>query len=103
MKQQSASDMIAEARSHSIGNRAEIECSRYAKCFSCGGSFKASAVADWKDEWTAPEKTNRVKRWSAICPDCGAATVIGDASGLFNVQYYIPVLMSFIEEQHARR
>ena len=102
MKQQSASEMIAEARSHSTGNRLEIERSKFAKCFSCGGSFKSSAVTDWKDEWTAPEKTNRVKRWSAKCPECGAPTVLGDASGLFVAQYYLPVLMSFIEDKNAR-
>ena len=101
MKQQSVTEMIAEARAHSTGNRKEIEASKWGECFSCCGGFRAKEVTRWKDEWTSPERQNRVPRWSAVCPECGMPTVIGDASGLLGSQHYTVVLKSFINERHA--
>ena len=43
---------------------------------------RAKEIESWQDEWTAPEKQNRVNRWSAKCPHCGEATVIGSSTGL---------------------
>ena len=101
MKQISQEQTVADALRHSKGNRKEIEVSKRAECFSCGASFAAKDVSEWKDEWTSPEKQNRVPRWSAICPECGKATVIGDASGLLTMQDYGMILKHLMQERHA--
>ena len=93
---------MAEVRQHTTGNRAEIEASKRAQCLSCLESFAAKEIRDWKDEWTSPEKHNRVKRWSAKCPHCVQASVIGDASGLLS-QHYAVVVRDIIALQKNRR
>ena len=92
MTQLSKADLIAEARFHMSGNREEIEQSRSAECASCCAAFAAKSVVDWKDEWVSPETSNRVKRWTAACPNCGETTVIGSASGILRDQAYIVML-----------
>lgn len=91
MKQKTDAEVIAEARRHTVGNRAELENSKYAGCVSCCAVFDTKHVTDWQDEWTAPEHQNRVKRWSAKCPRCGNVSVIGNATGLLDDQAYLPV------------
>jgi hypothetical protein len=98
MRQQTEAEALAQVRKHTTGNRSEIEASKYAECVSCLESFAAKEVQAWKDEWTSPEKQNRVKRWSAKCPHCGKATVIGDATGLLS-QHYAVVVRDIIERQ----
>ena len=92
MKQMTVSELIAEAALHSNGNRREIEASKYAGCLSCCAVFDAKSIVEWKDEWTSAEKQNRIKRWTAICPECGNPTVIGSYSGLLDNQYYLPAM-----------
>jgi predicted RNA-binding Zn-ribbon protein involved in translation (DUF1610 family) len=99
MKQISQEQAVADALNHSRGNRKEIEASKRAECFSCGHAFAAKDVSEWRDEWTSPEKQNRVPRWSAICPQCGKPTVIGDASGLLLMQDYGVILKHIIQKQ----
>ncbi|HET7282376.1 MAG TPA: hypothetical protein VFI67_08645 [Sphingomicrobium sp.] len=101
MKQVSKEQAVADAVRHSRGNRKEIEASKRAGCFSCGDAFPAKEIVEWRDEWTSPEKQNRVPRWSAICPECGKATVIGDASGLLTMQDYGMILKHLMQERHA--
>ena len=101
MKQIPREQGVADALRHSTGNRKEIEASKHAECFSCCAVFSAREVSEWKDEWTSPERQNRVPRWSAICPECGKATVIGDASGLLGKQYYTVVIRDFMQDRHA--
>ena len=101
MKQISKEQAVADALRHSMGNRKEIEASKVAECFSCCAKFRAKEVSDWKDEWTSPERQNRVARWSAKCPKCMKATVIGDASGLLGSSYYAVTINHFMQERYA--
>jgi hypothetical protein len=101
MKQMTEAEVIAEVRRHTTGNRAEIEASKYAECVSCCEAYPANQVTTWKDEWTAPEKQNRVKRWSAKCPRCDQPTVIGDSTGLLS-QHYTVVVRDILSRQKAR-
>ena len=103
MKQRTQAEVLAEASGHSTGNRREIEASKYAGCFSCCATFDAVEVREWRDEWTAPEKQNRVQRWTARCPRCNAPTVIGSSTGLVDDQGYLPILQDMIERQPKRR
>ena len=98
MKQKTEAEVLSEVRRHTTGNRAEIEASKYAECVSCLEGYPAKEVQHWKDEWTSPEKQNRVKRWSAKCPHCGEATVIGDSTGLLS-QHYAVVVHHIIQQQ----
>ena len=97
MKQISKEQAVTDALRHSTGNRKEIEASRDAECFSCCARFDAHDISDWKDEWTSPERQNRVPRWSAKCPECGKPTVIGDASGLLGKPYYTVIIRDFVQ------
>jgi hypothetical protein len=103
MKQQTEAEVLAEAARHSTGNRAELEASRYAGCLSCCAAFDAKEIVDWQDEWTAPEKQNRVKRWTAKCPRCGKPTIIGSATGLLDNQAYLPVVSDMLARQPRKR
>ena len=99
MKQKAVAETLAEAAAHSTGNRAEIEASKLAGCFSCCATFNADEVKEWSDEWNAPEKQNRVRRWTARCPRCGKTTVIGSSTGLLDNQGYLPALKHLIGSQ----
>ena len=87
-RQVSIAELAAQVSRHTIGNRKEVEASKYAECISCVSYFKSKEVVDWRDEWDSPEKQNRAKRWTAKCPRCAAAAVIGDASGLLDDQTF---------------
>ncbi|MCW2380479.1 hypothetical protein [Sphingobium sp. B2D3C] len=99
MKQSADAKLVAEAVAHSVGNRREVEASKYAGCFSCCATFDVSEVREWLDEWTVPEKQNRVRRWTARCPRCSAPTIIGSSSGLLDDQGYLPILHHVIKHQ----
>ena len=92
MKQKSEAEVVTEFAHNTVGNRQEIEASKYAGCVSCCATFDAKHVEDWRDEWTASEKQNRVRRWTAKCPQCGQPTVIGSSTGLLDDQAYLPVV-----------
>lgn len=103
MKQKTEADLLAEVKHHTIGNRQEIETSQYAECVSCCARFGADEVRKWQDEWTAPERINRVKRWTARCPRCGEPTVIGNSTGLLEDQAYVPIANQIIAKQRQGR
>lgn len=103
MKQKTELELIAEIRLHTVGNRREVEDSKYAGCVSCCAVFNSKQVTEWKDEWNAPEKHNRVKRWTAKCPECGSASVIGSSTGLLENQAYLPCARHFLQEQANMR
>lgn len=103
MKQQTEAEALAEAARHSTGNRQEIDAGNYAGCLTCCATFDAKEIVDWRDEWTAPEKQNRVKRWTAKCPRCGQPTVIGSATGLLDNQAYLPVVSEMLARQPKKR
>ena len=96
MKQQTEQDVIAEVRRHTVWNRSAIEASGFAGCVSCCTRFPVKEIRDWRDEWTAPEKHNRVKRWSALCPNCGQASVIGSSTGLLADEGYEPIVNAIL-------
>ena len=103
MKQMTQAEALAEMRRHTTANRAEIEASKSAECVSCLHSFAAKTVTNWHDEWTSPEKQNRVKRWTAKCPSCGKPTVVGDASGLLTQHYAVVIQRLLADEKGGRR
>jgi hypothetical protein len=103
MRQKSDTEVLAEARRHSAGNQGELETSKYAGCFSCCATFDVKDVIAWKDEWNAPEKQNRVKRWTAKCPRCGKPTVVGSSTGLLDDQSYLPVVNHIVARQPIKR
>jgi hypothetical protein len=103
MKQKSEAEVLSDVALHTIGNRQEIEASKFAGCLSCCATFDAKDIQDWQDEWTAPEKQNRVKRWTAMCPRCGQPSVIGSATGLLDNQAYLPVVNDILARQRGRR
>ena len=90
-------EAIEAARTHAIGNRNEIEVSKYAGCFSCCSVFDRKSVIEWRDEWVSPEMHSRVAKWTAICPRCGETTVIGSVTGLLDDQAYLPLIRSFLD------
>ena len=61
-------------KSHSLNNEIEILRSQKCGCFFCGKTFNARKVSQWESGTNGGA--------SAICPECGMATVIGDASGV---------------------
>ena len=97
MRQRTDTEIVAEVKQHTIGNRQAIETSRIAGCVSCCARYDAEEVTVWKDEWNAPEKQNRVRRWTAKCPRCGQPTMIGSSTGLLDDQAYEPVVKLILE------
>jgi hypothetical protein len=103
MKQKTETEVVAEVRRHTTGNRDEIESSKYAGCVSCCDAFNVKEIKEWQDEWTAPENQNRVKRWSAKCPRCGSPTVVGSSTGLLENQAYLPLAQRVLAQQSTKR
>lgn len=63
-------DIINASHKHTIRHRAEILQSDVCGCFYCITIFRPKDIIDWIDD----EQT-------AICPNCGIDSVIGDKSG----------------------
>ncbi|MCW2349070.1 MULTISPECIES: cytoplasmic protein [unclassified Sphingobium] len=59
-----------EAHVHCANHRTELDRSSVAGCFYCCTSFAAAGIEDWVDDGG-----------TALCPNCGIDSVIGDASG----------------------
>ncbi len=74
MSKQERQTLLEEYKSHSVNNEIEILRSKKCGCFFCGSTFDARKVSQWEDGTNGGA--------SAICPECGMATVIGDGSGL---------------------
>jgi hypothetical protein len=62
--------ILEAAHKHSSCHKEEILKSNNCGCFFCLIILKPEQIAEWIDD----EKT-------ALCPDCGVDSVIGDASG----------------------
>jgi hypothetical protein len=69
---------VREAHRHSDHHRAEILASRSCGCFHCGAIFPPTRIEDWTDE---PDEGAEGEEQTAICPECGIDSVIGDESG----------------------
>lgn len=63
---------LKDAHAHCIHNRSELKRSKVAGCFFCVSSFPSASITEWVDQ--AGD--------TAICPNCGIDSVIGDASGV---------------------
>ena len=61
------------AHKHSSNHRGELERSKLCGCFHCLAIFPPSQVSEWIDEVNDVGTT-------AMCPQCGIDSVIGDAS-----------------------
>ena len=61
---------VVDAHAHSSRHRAEIEVSANCGCFYCLRIYPNERIKKWIDN----EST-------ALCPDCGIDSVLGDASG----------------------
>jgi hypothetical protein len=103
MRQKTEAEMVAEVRRHTTGNRDEIESSKYAGCVACCAVFDSKEVEQWQDEWNAPDKQNRVKRWTAKCPRCGSPSLVGSSTGLLDDQAYLPVVSHIVAQQPTKR
>jgi hypothetical protein len=64
-------DHLVEAHGHSRMHKEEIARSGMCGCFHCLGVFSPSRIEGWCDQGE-----------TALCPLCGADSVIGDGSGL---------------------
>lgn len=64
-------------------HRAEIESSRLCGCFYCKQTFDSDRIVEWVD-----------KDSTALCPECGIDSVLGDASG-------VQINKSFLEAMHS--
>lgn len=61
---------ITEAHQHCIRNQSEIQESQKCGCFYCCEEFDSNDVVDFLES-----------EGTALCPNCGTDSVIGDASG----------------------
>lgn len=103
MKQKTHAELLAEVQRHITGNRKEIEQSKYAECIACCAVFDAKEVQSWRDEWTSPEKQNRVNRWTALCPRCTKPSVVGSCTGLLDDPAYIPFVNTLLASLPRKR
>jgi hypothetical protein len=78
---------LADAYNKSIYHRDEILRSELCGCFFCLKVFTPSEITHWVD-MLASQPT-------ALCPRCGADSVIGSASGY-------PITAGFLKQMHAR-
>jgi hypothetical protein len=72
------------AHRDSSRHRAAVRASTLCGCFHCGETFPPAEVEDWTDD----DQT-------ALCPRCGVAAVLGDASGW-------PLTREFLGRMRAR-
>jgi len=62
-------DILKSAHKHSIRHKTEVLQSENCSCFYCLKTFLPTEIVEWTDE----EQT-------ALCPNCGIDSVIGDKS-----------------------
>ena len=67
-------DELEGAHTHSIRHRAEVLASEMCGCFYCCSTFPPGRVEEWVDTIDGEGQT-------ALCPQCGIDSVIGDRSG----------------------
>ena len=82
-----ANEGLHEIHTHCTANREEIEASSRCACFYCQEVFRATEVKDYIVEPSMDYKE------TALCPRCGADTILGDAAG-------IPFYKELIEKLH---
>lgn len=78
-----------EQSRHCFSNFQEIQKSDECACFYCRSRFKPSDIKQWASH-PLPELPK-----TAICPNCGIDSVLGDASGLMLTD----ALLSFMRKE----
>jgi hypothetical protein len=63
-------EIILASHRHSIRHRQEILASYHCGCFYCVTTFEPTEIHEWADN-----------QQTALCPNCGIDSVIGDSSG----------------------
>ena len=76
---------VSDAYSHSSNHRDEIKNSLTCGCFYCTSTFSPKAIEEWIDE------DDEGIGQTALCPECGIDSVIGDKSGY-------PITKDFLSE-----
>ena len=76
---------VRSAHRHCSGHRDEILASDTCGCFYCAAIFPPSRITDWCDE------DDQHVGQTALCPECGIDSVIGDRSGF-------PITTGFLSE-----
>jgi len=69
-----------EVREHTKHNREEVLSSQTCGCLGCLATFGPTEIEEWTDEVDRDNPEAPVD-WTAICPHCGEAMVLGDRSG----------------------
>lgn len=80
--------ILEKAHKHCSKHRQEILNSKLCGCFYCESVFKPSEITEWTDE----DENNRGQ--TALCPECGIDSVIGEKSG------YPVTDVEFLKEMH---
>jgi hypothetical protein len=76
---------VSGAHSHSSNHRDEIKNSLTCGCFYCTSTFAPKEIEEWIDE-----DDDGIGQ-TALCPECGIDSVIGDKSGY-------PITKDFLSE-----
>ena len=76
---------VRDAHVHGSNHRAEIEGSLSCGCFYCLSTFSPTTIVEWTDE-----NEDGIGQ-TAVCPECGIDSVIGDNSGY-------PITREFLSE-----
>ena len=71
-----ANEGLHEIHTHCTANREEVDASSRCACFYCQEVFRATEVKDYIVEPSMDYKE------TALCPRCGADTILGDAAGI---------------------
>ena len=81
---------VRDAHRHCSGHRSEILASDTCGCFYCLSIFAPQRIDLWID-W--PDGDQEREGQTALCPECGIDSVIGDRSGF-------PITPAFLERMH---
>ena len=70
---------LQAAHKHAACHRNEILASKECGCFYCETVFAPSSIEEWIEE-TSGNFGASPDPFTALCPDCGVDSVLGDAS-----------------------
>jgi hypothetical protein len=77
-------EKIRSAHDRCSNHRQELLNSAYCGCFYCLAIFEPARIKEWIDEGQ-----------TAMCPECGIDSVIGDASGFSITQQFLKEMNSY--------